>query len=109
MDSLFPDDIVELPHSSHWGAFFVRRRAGDIKIVPHPRDPAPSPLLGNIPASVTHRARIARPAVRRGWLQNGPGRDRRRGRDDFVEVSWDKALDLAAGELRRIYAEHGPG
>jgi biotin/methionine sulfoxide reductase len=113
MDSLFPDDIVELPHSSHWGAFSVRRRASenerDIKIVPHPRDPAPSPLLGNIPASVTHRARIARPAVRRGWLQNGPGRDRRRGRDDFVEVSWDKALDLAAGELRRIYAEHGPG
>jgi biotin/methionine sulfoxide reductase len=65
-------------------------------------------LLGNLPASVAHRARIARPAVRRGWLEHGPGADRRRGRDEFVELSWAKALDLVAGELRRVYTEHGP-
>jgi anaerobic selenocysteine-containing dehydrogenase len=42
--------------------------------------------------------RIARPAVRRGWL------DRRardgRGYDGFVEVDWDEALDLVAGKSR---------
>jgi biotin/methionine sulfoxide reductase len=109
MDAFLPDESVLLPHSAHWGAFSVRRRAGDIEIIPHPDDPSPSPLLGNLPAALTHRARIARPAVRRGWLEHGPGAGTRgRGRDEFVAVSWEKALDLAAGELRRIYQEHGP-
>src|SRR6266852_228403 len=97
-----------VPHSSHWGAFSVRVRDRDIEIVPHPRDAAPSALLGNIPASVAHKARIARPMMRRGWLERGPGPDRRRGRDEFVAVSWPEALDRVAAELRRVYAAHGP-
>jgi biotin/methionine sulfoxide reductase len=97
-----------LRHSSHWGAFSVLLRDGGIEIVPHPRDPAPSPLLGNIPASVSHQARIAEPMVRRGWLERGPGADWQRGRDVFLPVSWPRALDLVAAELRRVYATHGP-
>jgi biotin/methionine sulfoxide reductase len=97
-----------LPHSSHWGAFSVLARDGAIEIVPHPRDPNPSPLLGNIPAAVSHRARIARPMVRRGWLERGPRPDRGRGHDAFVPVEWPRALDLVAAELRRVYAAHGP-
>src|SRR5262249_30554157 len=104
MDTFLPGDIS---HSAHWGAFSVRPRGEGIEIVPHPRDPAPSPLLGNLPAAAAHRARIARPAVRRGWLERGPGPDRRRGREDFVAVSWNEALDLAAAELRRVYDQHG--
>jgi biotin/methionine sulfoxide reductase len=105
---LQPDLPRPLPHSSHWGAFSVLVRDGAIDIVPHPRDPAPSPLLGNIPASVSHPARIARPMIRRGWLERGPGADDRRGRDEFVPVPWPEALDRLAAELRRVYAEHGP-
>ena len=97
-----------LPHSSHWGAFSVLLRDPKIEIVPHPRDPDPSALLGNIPAAVSHPARIARPAVRRGWLEDGPGPDDRRGRDELVPVSWARALDLVAAEFRRVYAAHGP-
>jgi biotin/methionine sulfoxide reductase len=95
-----------VPHSSHWGAFSVHRLDGGIRIVPHPGDPDPSALLANIPASLGHRARVARPMVRRGWLERGPGPDTIRGRDEFVAVPWDKALDLAAGELRRVYGAH---
>ena len=98
----------ELPHSSHWGAFSVLLRGDGIEIVPHPRDASPSPLLGNIPASVSHRARIARPMVRRGWLERGPGPDRRRGRDSFVPVDLPGVFDLVAAELQRVYAAHGP-
>jgi biotin/methionine sulfoxide reductase len=98
-----------LPHSSHWGAFSVRVRDRGIEIVPHPRDLAPSALLGNIPASVSHQARVARPMIRRGWLEQGPGPDQRRGRDEFVAVSWPEALDRVGAELRRVYAAHGPG
>src|SRR3954451_21779373 len=102
----------DLPHSAHWGAFSVSvgesERGREIAIAPHPRDPAPSALLANIPASVSHRARIARPAIRRGWLERGPGPDRRRGADEFVAVPWDEALDRLAAELRRVYPRHGP-
>jgi biotin/methionine sulfoxide reductase len=97
-----------LPHSSHWGAFSVLARDRDIEVAPHPDDPDPSALLGNIPAAVSHRARIARPMVRRGWLERGPAPDDRRGRDEFVPVTWSEALDLLATELRRCYAEYGP-
>jgi biotin/methionine sulfoxide reductase len=97
-----------LPHSSHWGAFSARVSDGGIEVLPHPRDLAPSPLLANIPAAVSHRARIERPMVRRGWLENGPGTDRQRGREGFVAVAWPQALDLVATELRRVYARHGP-
>src|SRR5438876_565199 len=97
-----------LPHSSHWGAFSVLARGRDIEIMSHPEDPDPSLLLGNIPAALSHSARIARPMVRRGWLERGPTADGRRGRDEFVAVSWSKALDLVAAELRRCYSEYGP-
>ena len=97
-----------LPHSSHWGAFSVLQRDGSIEIAPHPGDPAPSPLLGNIPASISHRARIAEPMVRRSWLEQGPAADRRRARDLFVPISWPRALDLVAAELRRVYETWGP-
>ena len=97
-----------LPHSSHWGAFSVLVEDRDVEIVPHPRDPDPSILLGNLPAAVSHKARIARPMIRRGWLERGPGPDERRGCDEFVPVSWDDAFDRAGAELRRVYATHGP-
>ncbi|HYU12856.1 MAG TPA: molybdopterin-dependent oxidoreductase, partial [Stellaceae bacterium] len=100
--------IRSLPHSSHWGAFSVLVREREIEIVPHPRDADPSALLGNIPAAVSHPARIARPMVRRGWLERGPGPDPRRGCDEFVLVSWPEALDRVAAELRRVYEMHGP-
>jgi biotin/methionine sulfoxide reductase len=79
-----------------------------IVVAPHPQDADPSALLGNIPASVSHPARIARPMIRRGWLERGPAPDDRRGCDDFVAVSWPEALDRVAAELRRIYPAHGP-
>jgi biotin/methionine sulfoxide reductase len=97
-----------VPHSCHWGAFSISVRGGEVDISPHPRDPAPSSLLGNIPAAISHKARIARPMIRRGWLDHGPGPDERRGADGFVGVSWSEALDHAAGELRRTYATYGP-
>jgi biotin/methionine sulfoxide reductase len=106
LESLSNDRGV--PHSCHWGAFSVRLSDGAIEIVPHPRDPDPSPLLGNIPESIAHRARIAQPMIRRGWLEHGPAPDRQRGRDEFVAVSWPRALDLTAAELRRVYTRYGP-
>ncbi len=99
---------LRLSHSSHWGAF--EAVIGDdhvLHVDPHPLDPAPSALLRNIPSALSTGARIRRPAIRKGWLNDGPGPDSRRGSDPFVEVSWDELLDLLASELRRVYGRFG--
>ncbi|WP_200305733.1 molybdopterin guanine dinucleotide-containing S/N-oxide reductase [Paracraurococcus ruber] len=93
------------PHSSHWGVFEGAWRDGALQVRPHPADPDPNRILQNFPAALRHRARIAQPMVRRGWLEDGPGADARRGRDEFVPVSWDRALGLLAEELARTPPE----
>ena len=77
-------------------------------IRPRERDPDPSPLLRNLAASLHSPARVKRPAIRRGWLEKGPQSSSRRGREEFVEVSWEKAYELVGTELKRVQAEHGP-
>jgi biotin/methionine sulfoxide reductase len=93
---------------AHFGMFTADTDGRDVVAV-HPPvgDADPSPILGNVPGSVTHRARVRRPSVRRGWLQNGPGPSADRGNDSFVELDWDEFVPLLAGELRRVIREHG--
>lgn len=95
--------------ANHWGVGVARVADGRIQSVdPHPDDPSPSEINGNIAGSLAGKARVLRPAVRASWLDRGPQkRSGERGRDAFVEVSWDEALDLIAGELRRVREEHG--
>ena len=93
---------------THWGAFNADVRDGDIQSVrPIDGDDDPSPLLGNLPGSIRHRSRVAGPAIRRGWLESGPGPTDRRGADDFVAVTWDELTELLADELRRVVDTHG--
>jgi len=93
---------------THWGAFTARMDGGEIaEVAPLDCDTDPSPLLGNLPGSLRHESRIAAPAVRRGWLREGPGPTDRRGADEFVTVGWDELTELLAAELRRIVDTHG--
>src|SRR5262247_2045283 len=94
---------------SHWGAFSALVEEGRVvRCEPFPLDPAPSPMLAAIPAMVHSPLRIARPAVRSGWLRDRAGNDRAlRGREPFVEVGWDVALRLVAHELARVRDQHG--
>lgn len=93
---------------AHWGMFDVESADGDVSAVhPYAGDADPSPILGNLPGSVRHRARITGPAVRRGWLESGPGPAEVRGADEFVPVSWDELTELLARELRRVVDQHG--
>jgi biotin/methionine sulfoxide reductase len=105
-----PDDTTVM-HSSHWGAFSAQVAGGRLQALrPFAGDPDPAALLGNFLGAGTERARVLHPAVRRGWLERRPGERAHaalRGRDEYVQVSWDQALDLLAEELRRIYREHG--
>src|SRR5882757_7578376 len=95
--------------SSHWGIF--RPVVSDGRLVAakaFAADPDPSRLLQSIPSAIHHKSRVLRPAVRKSWLENGPGaHPERRGGDRYVEVGWDQALDLVAGELKRVIADFG--
>jgi biotin/methionine sulfoxide reductase len=94
-------------HLTHWGtleAVSDGERLTEVR--PWRGDPEPMPLIGNVASAQHHPARIARPHVRQGWLDHGPGAPGR-GDEPFVPVPWDTALDLLAGELRRVYREHG--
>src|SRR5580658_3939466 len=92
---------------THWGTFEAvsdgERLTG---VRPWRGDPEPTPLIGNVASAQHHPARISQPHVRKGWLDHGPGAPGR-GDEPFVPVSWDTALDLLSGELRRVYRDHG--
>jgi len=94
--------------ATHWGSFTARVQDGDIaEVTPPHGDTNPAPQLQNLPGVVRHRSRIANPAVRRGWLENGPGPSTMRGAEEFVEVSWDELEELLAAELRRVVDAYG--
>ena len=96
-----------LQTGSHWGVYDVTVEHGAITAVaPHARDPRPSPLVHGLPALVRGAVRVARPAVRAGYLRRGPG-PAARGAEPFVEVSWERALALVAEELARVRERHG--
>ena len=95
--------------ASHWGAFLVDVEDGRMrKVYPRLANDSPSPILGSIIDSVYSRTRIDSPMARAGWLEHGPRRnDPGRGAEPFVRVSWDRALDLVASELRRVQGQFG--
>jgi len=107
IDTAFPSPGM-LPHSAHWGVFQARLDRSGLIVQPHPDDPDPNPIIENFPGALDHPARVTQPMVRRGWLENGPGPDARRGRDEFVAMSWDDVLDRLAAELSRVKQSHGP-
>ncbi len=91
---------------THWGVYEVEARAGRIqRILPWRDDPDPSPIGQSMKAVGGNR--VERPMVRESWLAQGPGSGQRRGAEAFVPVSWERALDLVAGELGRVRGEHG--
>src|SRR5690554_2812961 len=98
------------PTNAHWGNYSVAVDDGRVVGVrPDTDDPAPSPLIDHTPVAQHRASRVARPAVRRRWLETGPGPDPHRGtpEDAYVEVEWPRVLDLLAGELDRVRREHG--
>lgn len=93
--------------AAHWGVYEVEVDPGSSapRLSPLRMDPDPNPIgLDQLDDSMT-RLRIARPAIRKGWLEGC----RREGRGDepFVELPWDEALDIAAAEIARVRRDHG--
>ncbi|MGV0912183.1 molybdopterin-dependent oxidoreductase [Martelella sp. FOR1707] len=95
--------------SSHWGIFEVDTDAsGSVRARPLADDEDPAGIGLDLDQPELRALRVKRPAVREGWLKNGPGAEPgERGGERMVEVPWDEALDLASAEISRVIDEHG--
>lgn len=92
----------------HWGTYQVTTEGERIAAVsPVSWDKNPSRIGQSLADAVTGNTRIRRPAVRLGYLQNGPASREGRGKEPFVEVSWEQALDLLARDLRSVQERCG--
>ncbi|MEU4313740.1 molybdopterin-dependent oxidoreductase [Nocardia sp. NPDC024068] len=98
-----------LPTATHWGNFHLGTAAdGSLSVTPDPRDPRPSPIGRSLAAVQDPDHRVARPAIRLGYYRDRTAADPHlRGREPFVEVEWDEALDIAADALRAAQAAGG--
>lgn len=98
--------------ATHWGVVDARIEEGRLKLAPWKGDLDPSPNLERIARTADAPSRTTVCAVRRGWLEgrrNGTDvKGRLRGRDEWVPLSWDEALTLAADAIRETYATAGP-
>ena len=95
--------------SSHWGAFEAVIENGKlVSTNSFKHDLNPNNISKLIPKAVYHKTRIKRPSIRKGWLQDPKGRSSHlRGNDDFHEVPWDEALEIASNEIKRIKDKYG--
>jgi anaerobic selenocysteine-containing dehydrogenase len=53
--------------------------------------------------------RIMYPLKRVDWDPNGERNPQNRGTSKYKRISWDEALDIVCGEIRRMYKDYGPG
>ena len=94
--------------AAHWGPLGLVVEDG--KVVKS--GPAIEPAIVNELQTVTQElvhgeSRVKYPMVRKGYLE-GNKDTTLRGRDEWVRVSWEKALSLVDAELKRVRAEQGP-
>ncbi|HCG69364.1 MAG TPA: hypothetical protein DE147_02845, partial [Gammaproteobacteria bacterium] len=95
-------------NATQWGVFEVcvdKEKIVEVRGVA--QDPEPSPIGQTLVDGIQHSTRIRRPAIRRGWLEAKDRGRSQRGVDEFCDVPWDEALELAAAELKRVAEIHG--
>lgn len=89
--------------AAHWGTYAVDDQN---ELVPFDDDPAPSRIgRGWVSAARNTDTRILAPVVRKGWLEGDVGVSRCN--DTFIEISWDRAIELASSEIERVRTKHG--
>ena len=53
--------------------------------------------------------RLLHPMRRADFDPNGARNPQNRGKSKYVRISWAEALDMVAGEIKRVKHDHGPG
>jgi len=97
------------PTSMQWGDYLLE--VEDEKIVAvheYPEEKAPSEIGKSILDLQSHSCRITQPMVRKSYLEGGPGTaNEARGREEFVAVPWEQAIELAGDALESVREQYG--
>jgi biotin/methionine sulfoxide reductase len=103
------NDLKVTPFSTHWGTYYAEVQGGRLTGVrDYADDPDPAEIGPGIVDMVDHPTRISQPMIRKSYLARGRKADPTgRGREPFVAVPWDEALDIAGAELQRVAQTHG--
>ena len=98
----------KIPHASHFGPFFAHVRDGKLVDVTSQLDSDANPtlLIKGVIDRVTTNSRVKYPCVRKSYLEGKDAGDLR-GKEEFVRVSWDDALDLAANAIKKAQKKNG--
>lgn len=100
-------------HADHYGPFMATVEQGRItKITPTPADKQPTEMLTvGVLERTYDKTRIVGPMVRKGYLEGvksgGSRKPELRGKDEWVHVSWDTALGLAAKAILDTIEKYG--
>ena len=68
-----------------------------------------SPHALSMKSLVYSPRRLLYPMKRVGFDPNGDRRTGQRGRTEYERIEWDEALEIVAGEIRRMKQQYGPG
>ncbi len=90
---------------THWGLYEFESQDGKLlQVTPVAEDLDPSPIGQNLIEGNRQR-RVARPAIRKGYLQGDQGKNR--GEDSYIEVSWQEAIEQVASALEQVRRRFG--
>ena len=94
--------------STHWGTYKVNEdKENNISLDYWEKDPYPTSFGLSLNEAATDNLRIKQPYIRKGWLKNKGKSNIDRGKDAFMPLSWDEALDIAADELLKTKNNFG--
>ena len=89
--------------TTHWGTYKVLQdKENNILLDYWDQDSYPTKFGLSFVDTATDNLRIKQPYIRKGWLKNKGINNNNRGRDEFIPMSWNEALDIAANELLEI-------
>jgi len=104
----FAARTTKIPSASHYGAFYAHVREGKIVDITSQTDSDENPtvMVKSLADRNTTNSRVKYPVVRKSFLE-GKRDGSKRGKEEFVRVSWDKALDLVADSIKKAQAKGG--
>ncbi|MDU8924083.1 trimethylamine-N-oxide reductase TorA [Pasteurellaceae bacterium LIM206] len=95
--------------AAHWGPLGVIVENGKaVKSGPAIVPAVENELQSVVPEQLYSETRVKYPMVRKGYLQGNTDTSLR-GRDEWVRVSWEQALDLVAKDIKRVRDNYGAG
>ncbi|RBQ31877.1 biotin sulfoxide reductase [Arcobacter sp. FW59] len=104
----FSRRTVKIPSASHYGAFYAHVMDGEIVDITSQLDSDANPtvLVKALADRNSTDSRVKYPVVRKSYLE-GKGKGELRGKEEFVRVSWEKALDLVSEAIKKAQAKGG--